>query len=324
MRRQARFQGFDPDQTAQTSDPFYGGGSTGTPEASIAWAQNEVDAGRPVSDKVFDVKEGRVSMKPAFSGKFTMSDYAPVLTAAGGVGIGALLGGGGAAASGGAMAGGNSATAGGLAASPGLAPLTTLPGTSIGTAGWAAGSPGLAPLTSLPGATIPTGASGLGAAAKGGGFVSNLLKDPDRLVGIGRSLGSLGQTQANNRGVALDAEMEADKMRMMQERNRMDDESHIWKMLQAANYMKSGGAPKGGPVMSASGKPFTSYDFGPRAINQADKDMATTLEAQLLKRLQTPPALRNYDKRLEPGKAEKASNWAGTAASIAGMLFGKR
>jgi len=300
MRRQARFQDFGPDQIAQTSDPFYGGGSTGTPEASLQWAQSEFDAGRPINNKVYNVKDGKVSFTNAFNPGITWKDAAPALMAAGGLGIGALMGTGiGAGTAGSAAAGGS-----GINAAP-LTPMTR----DIA-----------APLI---GAKAPTVGGAAAGAAKGGGFLSNLMK-PNNLIDIGKGISSIGQSQASNRGVALDAQMEADKMRMAQDQQRRDDEAHIWKMLQAVNYIKGGGAPKSGPVMSASGKPFTSYDFGPRAINQGDKDMATTLEAQLLKRLQTVPQLRNYDSKMKPGKVEKATNWLGPLLGIGGMLFGKR
>jgi hypothetical protein len=135
-------------------------------------------------------------------------------------------------------------------------------------------------------------------------------------------VGKFADSQAHNRGVELDAMMEADRMRMDQDRDRAADETGLWRKLQAVNYMKSGGAPANQkPMMSASGRAIPQFDFGPTPISDADKQMATTLEGQLLQRLKNPPTLRDYDSKMKPGTGERIAGYAAPAMGILSTLF---
>lgn len=157
-----------------------------------------------------------------------------------------------------------------------------------------------------------------GIKSKAGDWLKSLIT-PDGLKGVGSVLESLSGNRAANRGTQLDAMMEADQMGILAARDRRDDEAHLWKMLQAANYIKSGGKERK-PQFSSSGAEIPTFGIGPAPITQADKDMASTLEQQLTQRLNNPPKLRDYDSKMEPGKMENILGWLGAGASGVGAV----
>lgn len=261
--------------------------------------------------------------------------------AATGIGAASALGAFGGAAAGGAGAAGAGSAAipsigvtGGLSAGafPAIAGTTGAGLTGAGLAGGAGllGSTSLASAApqirsaAATGNLAGTGAAKMGigstianyAKKKGGEVLGNLLTSKV-LESAGRGTGAIAATEAHNRGNELEAMMDADEMRMRLARDRRDDESDLWSKLQAASYMKSGGTPKPTtPTLSANGKPFTQFDFGPAPISQDNKDMATTMEAQLLKRLHNPATLSDYESKMKPGAVEKTLNWASPSLSI--------
>lgn len=166
------------------------------------------------------------------------------------------------------------------------------------------------------------GAAGASSSTTGGSLMSKLL-NPDNLKAAGRGIGALTQTAASNRGTELDAMMEADKMRLLMERDRRESETDLWKKLQAMNYVKSGGKKPSGPMRSASGRMIPQFSFGPSPISAADQRVASTLEQQLMQRLLNPPVARDYDSKMKPGKLERLGNWLGPIAGFAGDLFDK-
>src|SRR5688500_2405795 len=88
----------------------------------------------------------------------------------------------------------------------------------------------------MPGSGAAGGAAkqGIGDTLKrvGGSLLTNML-NPDTMSEMSRGVGAIGKTQAHNRGVELDAMMEADKMNMLQARDRQADESHMMKGIRA-------------------------------------------------------------------------------------------
>jgi hypothetical protein len=143
----------------------------------------------------------------------------------------------------------------------------------------------------------------------------------DIMQTAGRGAGAVAETQAKNRGAELDAMMEADQQAMLANRVRREDEDSMWKKLQAINYMKGGGMQNRGPSVGAGGKSFTKFNFGAQPVSDADKQMATTLEGQLMQRLNNPPQLRNYDAMMKPGTAEKVTGWGAPILSTLGSIF---
>lgn len=255
-----------------------------------------------------------------------------------------------------ALVGGTIATAGALGAfsAPALAGSAAVP--SIGaTSGLAAGAfpaiagttgaglatgAGVAGAAGLGAATVPSigATSGLSAGAfpsiagtagpsvagagRTGGSVLSKLVNKDTIGDLSEGLGAVSSTQAHNRGTQLDAMMEADKMNMAQNVNRRADEADIWKKLSAINYIK-GGSPEIKPQISASGRVIPHFDTGLKPISQADKDVATTLEKQLLERLNNVPKLRDYDSKMSAGKVETGLGWLAPILRTAGNVYGK-
>jgi len=224
---------------------------------------------------------------------------------------------------------------------PGVGPLAAM---AIGAGGSAAGSAlnkeglkGSLINGLMGGATSGLGALAGGAGAAGaagkaasggikgtigrvGGSVLSGLMNPQTLQDMGRGVSAISKTQASNRGVELDAMMEADRARILNDRARREDESDIWKKMQAADYMKRGSQPTK-PQMSASGRSIPQFDFGPAPISEGNKQMASTLEQQLMKRLNTVPQLRDYDSKMKPGTAESITGWAGPLMGGAGSII---
>jgi hypothetical protein len=221
---------------------------------------------------------------------------------------------------------------------PGLGPIaSTL--VSAGT-GAAAGAIGGGKKGALIGGLIGGLTGGAGSAAKGGATAANAAKQ-----GIGSTIGNIakktagglignllnpnvletassgvaGATQAaaHNRGVALDAMMQGDQNRIVARQDRRAEEADLWKKMQAADYIKSGGTPRPtSPTLSANGKPFTQFSFGPAPISEGNKAMASTLEGQLMDRLKNPLQLSDYESKMEPGTMEKIGNWTAPALDI--------
>ena len=203
----------------------------------------------------------------------------------------------------------------------------------LGAAGGAGASGGIgssiagigAPVTLGTGATTGGSMFGLGSIMGGlknlgGSFLKQFLTG-NALDAAGRGLGAIGQTQAHNRGVQLDAMMAGDEMKMANERERRAAETDLMKKMQVAEYLKGGGANFAEP-MSVSGKPLGKFDFGVRPATETEMQMATELEGQLMNRLKNPMQLNDYNSKMEPGKVESAMNWLGPLLSTGGAMMG--
>lgn len=285
---------------------------------------------------------------------------AGMLLAGGGAAAGAAGLGGSAATAGGAGTAAaipTIATTAGLGATiPGTAIAT---GSALGTAGLGAGvtgaglAAGAAPLTTIPISStaaaggIPAGslAGGGGAAASGGGYIQGLINNGAKvtnadgggygsyvsrllgkqgLEGLSRGLGSVSETMANNRGTELDAMLVADNNKLAFDRNARDNDEHNWRMLQATEYVKNGGAQVPGPTKVNSGTMDPSkFGFGPKATTANEKMVASNLEKQLMERMQNPIQMRDYDSKMKAGTGEKLTGWLGAGANIASNFFGK-
>lgn len=265
--------------------------------------------------------------------------------AAGGLGLaGALgaLGGAGAAGSGAAASVPSIGVTSGLGA--------TVPGTAIGGlmsgaggaagAAGAAGGAGLLASTPISGAAALPAAGGAGnlagiggaaASAGGGSFFDRIkgaggdllkrLTGGDALSALGQGLAGVSQSQASNRGVALDAAIQGDQSKLDFARERRADEGDIWKKMQQAEYIKNGGANYA-PSMSVTGKPLGSFDFGVKPSTDTEKQMAGTLEQQLMQRLNNPAQPTDYSQFTKPSGSETALNWLSPALTAIGAAKG--
>jgi hypothetical protein len=147
-----------------------------------------------------------------------------------------------------------------------------------------------------------------GAIKEGSGSLMSRLLSGNTLDAAGQGLGAVGGTMAHNRGVALDAMMTGDQVKIQNEAERRAAEADIMKKMQIAEYIKSGGA-QNTPGVSVTGKPLGQFNFGTRPTTQTEKDMATTMEGQLTDRLNHPMQVSDYESKMNPGKAETALNW---------------
>jgi hypothetical protein len=155
----------------------------------------------------------------------------------------------------------------------------------------------------------------------GGSFLKNFISG-NALDAAGRGLGAIGQTQAHNRGVELDAMMAGDEMKLAAERERRASEGDLMKKLQTAEYLKGGGMGEQAPVLSVSGKPLGKFDFGVRPPTEAEVSMAGELESQLMERLKNPTQLSDYESKMKPGGMETAMNWLSPILSTGGAMMG--
>jgi hypothetical protein len=226
--------------------------------------------------------------------------------AAGGLGLAGALGAfGGLGAAGGGAGAGSAGASGMGAVSSGLGGLS--------------GAGAIAAPT-MPGGSMFGGLLG-GLKNIGGSLLKNLVSG-NVLDAAGRGLGAISGTSAHNRGVALDAMMAGDEMKLAAAREQRAGEADAIKNMQIAQYLKSGGQQDSGPGMSVTGKPLGKFDFGVRPATEAERTMGGTLESTLQNRLKNPMQLSDYASKMEPGKMESVLNWLGPIASIAGAARG--
>jgi hypothetical protein len=152
------------------------------------------------------------------------------------------------------------------------------------------------------------------------GLLQQLLSG-DSLHAAGQGLGAVAQSQAHNRGVALDAMMEGDQNAMALARDRRADESDMMRKMQQLAYIKGGGFHDTGDATGASGK-FTKFDFGTRGSAPESMQMAGELENQLMDRLHNPMKLRDYDSKMNPSKTETALDWLSPVLTTVGVARG--
>lgn len=323
-----------------------------------AWAESHAKANPSwTGNESFRIEDGKAKDTRSW---ITRNGWIFPVAAGVGVGAGALLSGGGAAGAAGAGTTGTGvsmpATINGLTTLPGTV-------SSVGTVGGASGAAGAAPSlfsgsplsTTAAGNVMPatnsslfgapasattsagnytnpglfngvfgaTGGTSAAPAATGGSWIDRLLNQ-NTLQDLSRGIGSIAETQANNRGTELDAMMAADNMSLLFDRNERDSNEHLWKMLRAANYVKSGGKKPSGPQVVSGGRTVPTFNFGPSPISDEDKAVATTMEQQLMRRMTNPPQQRNYDSRMRPGRGESIMNWLGPIVGLASNFIGKK
>lgn len=251
------------------------------------------------------------------------------------------------------------ATTGGTAAGVGGGAVTgasgaTAAGTGINTAGLFAPT-GMVGTTS---SVAPT-AGGLasGASAAGGGSVfSRFLGGAGKLFGgskgeiIGNILGGAGrgisgatQASANNRGVALEAELEAERIRqtgkndyerqlIARSQDDRDSLGDAWlRSNQAHRVLNNTGYTPASisqtPGSPASPIPMFDLGAGTRAPTEGQRSDAQGLYDQVQKRFsgsQLPPLqphvpYQNDPKYMNPGGGERIGNWLGPALTIFGQ-----
>lgn len=205
--------------------------------------------------------------------------------------------------------------------------FTTLAGTGGLVPGLSGLTTGFVPAAATSGmaATAPTSilsATGGGATASGNSVGSYLGKflgkkggsgsDDSTLPDAASMLGSFAQQSAQNRGANAGISGNYTNQMISSQANQRNQETDAMRKLGESSYILQGGSHFKPPTISLGGQERTTPDlgYGPMAPSDAQKQAATTLQSEMLKRVQpgsgyTPPPLDEFTKS---GTAEKVAN----------------
>lgn len=158
----------------------------------------------------------------------------------------------------------------------------------------------------------------------GGSFIDQLLGNPQGWADASSVLGSLSSGEKANRLLKGNFTQNYDRLMMDAQTNRNQNESDALRKLGQTGYITSGGSPFKPPTISLNGQSRTTPDFGygPQAPSEMEKQGASALQDQLVKRLQpggsyTPQPLEGY---ANPGTLENLSSYGGAASGGVGAL----
>lgn len=271
---------------------------------------------------------------PALMGLLGHTASAGGAAALGSSGIsGAAAGTGAAAAAAPAVAG-----AGAAAAIPTLTSISGAPITAVNAVPSLTGAftPAAASSNMAMGLPSLAGHVATGAGAPGGGVgstISNLLghKGTQDLTDAASTLGSYAGAQANNRTEMANLGQNYDQARLQAQQDQRANESDAMHKLASSGYVLGGGShytPP--PPLSLGGRSYSIPDLGlgPTPISEAERQGATTLQDQMLKRLQPGGSVQPTDpsKYAHQGFGEKAANTGSLVLGGLGAfrsIFGK-
>lgn len=218
------------------------------------------------------------------------------------------------------MMGTTGSGAAGAAAAPGALSSTIL-GSSAATAGNAAAA-GMAGTAGVAGAT----------AAPGGVMAHLLGKVPgavQNFADAGSLMESFANDQANNRVTQGNFSQGYDRNMLAAQQDRRTAETDAMRKIGESSYIANGGSQFKPVTLSLNGQQRTAPNmgFGPTAPSDAQKQAASTLQAEMLKRLQpggsyTPQPLDSYAK---PSTSEKVGQYGSLATAGLGLaknIFG--
>lgn len=143
---------------------------------------------------------------------------------------------------------------------------------------------------------------------------------------VGTGAQGAAQSAAHNRGTALEASLDRDRIatgRQAEDRTERDD---AWKKIQQAAYVMNGTHDYAPPTLQTSqgARTLPSYGFGPHASTPAEMQGAQGLQAEVMRRLtggsQLPP-LTDLDKYTHQGTFEKIAGLTGFLAPLAGTIL---
>lgn len=226
----------------------------------------------------------------------------------------------GAAGASGAGAAGTGALGAGAATGAGVGLPTLTGATSIGS-GMAAAGP-----TSILGATGAGAAGGAGSTI--GGLLSKIPGSPDAWDSLSKATGAITTGEAVNRYEKGRQTQGYDRLMLDAAQNRRTDESDALKKLAQTKYLESGGSQFKPPSIMLNGTMHQTPDlgYGPTPASDAQKQGASTLEQQMLARLQPggsyTPTTPDY---LNRGALENVGQYGGLITggiSAAKNLFG--
>lgn len=193
-------------------------------------------------------------------------------------------------------AGGGSAAAGSTAA---LGPVAAAGGTTA---------------AAVPGALAGVGGSTgvLGTA----GSVLSRFANPNVLGAVGKAVGAATETQAQNRGNALEAQYRHDLVDLQGRQDNRAGETDAMKKLAQANYIQHWTQP----TRPAN---LPTYGFAPQAPSDAQVSASKLLEQEMLRRLGPGGSFTATDpsQYTSPSGSERVGNYVGPALSIGSLLL---
>lgn len=221
----------------------------------------------------------------------------------------ALMGGGGAAP-------GASTVAGGTAASGATGGLSMLPNLTGG----------MSSLVPSIGTSVGLGTGPI--AGGSGGIMSKLLGHlpghAEDYANTGRLLESFGNDEQSNRIAKGNFAQGYDQNMLAAQRDKRLQESDAMNKLAASGYVLGGGSKYASPSIQLGGQSRTlpSSGLGPTQVSDAEKQGASTLQAEMLKRMgpngsYVPQPLDSY---ATPGKAERVGQYGSAAVAGVGAL----
>lgn len=165
-------------------------------------------------------------------------------------------------------------------------------------------------------AVVGAGTSTAGAVAGGGALstLAGLARKPNVLGGISKMITGGADASANNRGAALAANMDMDRLNIDRNAENRASTGDAWRRLQQAAYMEHR-TPYAKPAGSTMD--FSSMTHGastPDELAGADA-MKQEMLAQLKAGTSLPPAT-NVSQYTQPGAMERLARYAGPAANI--------
>ena len=190
--------------------------------------------------------------------------------------------------------------------------------------GWFPGFEG--PINQIP----DTGSSGLGPGGsfltRAGDAIKGLFGDnaSQRMADATSTLGGIADSEALNRYKKGEMTQGYDQLMLQAQQDRRAQETDAIKKLAQAGYLASGGAKPPLSQISLGGqmRALPDFGFGPRPASDAQRQGATTLQAEMLKRLlpegSYTPTQPDY---LNRGKLENVGQWGGVGAGIGGTIL---
>lgn len=200
------------------------------------------------------------------------------------------------------------------------------------TAADAAAAPGALSSSILGSSAAAAGNAAAAGGSVAGGLGSSLGKFLGSTQGISdaaKVLGGAGEAEANNRYKKADTTQGYDRLALSAAENRRTDESDAMKKLAIAGYLGQGGSHYQPGTIQLNGQERQLPSFSgisPLPPSEAQKAGASTLEAQMLARLQPGGSWKPTDPDyLNRGKVENIGNYGGLGLSLLGSakdIFG--
>lgn len=175
--------------------------------------------------------------------------------------------------------------------------------------------------------------TGVGAASKGAGqsVIESIMGGrAQKFADVGNLLGRFANDEASNRINNANINSAYNNDMLYAQRDRRENESDAIRKLSQASYIKSGGTPfDASKIELSGGRSLPSFNFPRAPISDEMKTGATSLEAEMLKRLQpggsfTPAPASDFTKRGVGEQVGRIGSLATTGMGLYDILRGRR